>query len=116
MVKKHKRKKKVQEQGKKKLKTIKAKYKPKFEKEVKYIYGQDRVALALLENDLNDIKTNPYIGASKKGKLRGIRVHKVKRGTDSLLIAYKFDKKERILEFFNIGSHENFYRDLEKYV
>ena len=115
MVKKPK-KKKVQKQKEKKLKPIRAKYKPKFERKVKYIYGHDRVALALLESDLNDIKANPHIGTPKVGKLRGIRVYKVKRGTDTLLIAYKFDKRARTLVYFYIGSHENFYRELEKYV
>ena len=69
-----------------------------------------------MESDLNDIKADPYVGTPKVGKLRGISVYKVRRGTDILLIAYKFDKKARTLEYFHIGIHENFYRDLEKYV
>ena len=115
MVKKPK-KKKVNAKEKKKPKPIDSIHKPKFRKESKYLCGQDRVALALLESDLNDIKKDPYIGKPKTGKLKGIRVHKVKRGTDELLIAYKFDKKARTITYFNIGSHENFYRNLDKYV
>ena len=54
------------------------------------------------------------MGESKKGDLAGFRVHKFSYGKQKFLIAYRFQDTEIV--FFKIGTHENFYRELKKYL
>lgn len=107
--------KKRKEKEKPKTKPIKPIFTGRFNRARKNNCGQDRVALAELDVDIDNIISNPKIGIPKTNVLKGVRVHKVKRGTDELLIAYKFDKKKREIEFYDFGPHENYYRDLENY-
>ena len=55
---------------------------------------------------------DPSIGVQKKGDLSQVFVHKYKFNKQEVLIAYTFCPETRHLLL--IGSHENFYRDLEK--
>lgn len=41
---------------------------------------------------------------------------KFKVGTQLLLLAYQFDEKRNLIEALDVGPHENFYRDLQKYL
>jgi mRNA interferase RelE/StbE len=54
------------------------------------------------------------IGESKLGDLHGIQVHKFKFQIHSFLIAYRVAGPEII--FYSMGTHENFYRDLKRYL
>jgi mRNA-degrading endonuclease YafQ of YafQ-DinJ toxin-antitoxin module len=72
---------------------------------------------------LQAIIDNPEIGEQKKKDLSWLRVHKFKMVNQLTLIGYcvepefttKLPKKtERCLTFIDIGSHENFYRDIKK--
>jgi mRNA interferase RelE/StbE len=54
------------------------------------------------------------IGIEKKGDLRGIYVHKFKIKTIQYLLAYRIIAEN--LELMMIGPHENYYRDLKKYI
>ena len=110
------KKKKVQEEEKKKPKPIKPSFMGRFNRARKKYCGQDKVELALLDRDIAEIIANPNIGVPKQGILKGLKVHKVKRGPDTLLIAYKFYKRKRIIEFYDFDNHENFYRDLGNYL
>jgi hypothetical protein len=58
---------------------------------------------------------DPFLGEPKTGPLAGMRVHKFKAGPLQLLLAYHFDAKANVIEAWAVGSHENFYRDLENY-
>lgn len=59
---------------------------------------------------------NPLSGDAKSGALRGVRVVKFKVGPTQLLLAYQFDEKRDVIEVLDLGPHENFYRDLQKYL
>lgn len=61
-----------------------------------------------------DIIKNPEIGVLKRGNLAGIRVHKFKINKQEQLLAYKESKEEILL--FMLGSHDNYYRELGKYL
>ncbi|MCH7819848.1 MAG: type II toxin-antitoxin system RelE/ParE family toxin [Candidatus Marinimicrobia bacterium] len=111
-----KRKEKKEEKPKPRPKPIKPLFTGRFNRAAKNNCGKDRIALAELDADIAIIISNPKIGIPKTGDLRGVRVHKVKRGTDELLIAYKFDKKKREIEFYDFDVHENYYEDLKNYL
>jgi hypothetical protein len=86
-------------------------YKPPFRKFVK---KQIRPLQLSIEDEIEKILENPTIGESKKGDLMGFRVHKFVFKKQRLLIAYKALSNE--MQFYMVGPHENFYRNLKKYL
>ena len=86
-------------------------YKPPFRKFVK---KQTRPLQLAIEDEIGKIAGRPGIGESKTGDLQGIQVHKFKFQIRTFLIAYGIT--ESGLLFYSIGTHENFYRDLKKYL
>ena len=57
---------------------------------------------------------NPDIGEQKKGSLSWLRVYKFKILGQLALLGYSIEKNnEIVLTLVNLGSHENFYRDLK---
>jgi mRNA-degrading endonuclease RelE of RelBE toxin-antitoxin system len=63
---------------------------------------------------IETVITKPEIGERKKGSLSWLYVYKFKVLGQLTLLGYSFDTKGEItLTFVDIGSHENFYRDLE---
>lgn len=86
-------------------------YKPLFRKFVK---KQTRPFQLVIEDEVEKIIINPEMGESKKGDLMGFRVHKFSYMRLNFLIAYCFQEAEIV--FFMIGSHENFYRELKRYL
>ena len=67
-----------------------------------------------IEDEIQKIAHNPAIGESKIGDLLGIQVHKFIFQRQNFLIAYRATESDII--FFSIGTHENFYRDLKRYL
>lgn len=69
-------------------------------------------------NDLDEaVKTvfkNPAVGDMKVGDLQGVQVFKFKSNRQQILLAYEVI--ESTLYLLTFGSHENFYRDLNKYL
>lgn len=67
-----------------------------------------------IDKQVKAININSDIGKMKKGDLKGIRVLKFKFKTQQYLLSYevKFD----ILYLYLIGSHENYYKKLKKYL
>lgn len=64
----------------------------------------------------NDVAQDPLIGEEKTGTLKGIRVYKFKVLDLLVLLAYQVNQEAGEVIFVAIGGHENFYRDLEKYL
>lgn len=69
----------------------------------------------ILDKRIRAILDNPDIGQEKRGELRGVYVYKFKIHTTQYLLSYRL-KDPDILELIMIGPHENYYRDLEKYI
>ena len=67
-----------------------------------------------LDEAVNAILANPDIGDLKKGDLEGIRVYKYKVGNNLILLAYEIEGST--LSLYSFGSHQNFYRELSKYL
>jgi len=86
-------------------------FKPLFRKFVK---KQTRPLQLAIEDEVEKIKENPDIGKSKKGDLQGTHVHRFSFRKRTLLIAYRVIGSD--LLFYMIGTHENFYRDLKRYL
>lgn len=82
-----------------------------FEKRVKKF---NKVQKLILDEQIKLIIDSPEIGTEKKGDLREVLVHKFKIQTIQYLLAYRFN--EDFLELIMIGPHQNYYRDLKKYL
>lgn len=86
-------------------------FKPPFKKFVK---KQTRSFQLVIEDEVEKIIITPDIGETKKGDLTGFRVHKFAHREQKFLIAYRSQNEDIV--FFKIGPHENFYRELKKYL
>jgi hypothetical protein len=80
----------------------------------KFVKKQTRSFQLAIEDEVEKITISPDIATSKKGDLAEFRVHKFSYGKQTFLISYRF--KEAEILFFTIGPHENFYRELKKYL
>jgi hypothetical protein len=58
----------------------------------------------------------PLSGEPKVGALKGVRVVKFTVGPQQLLLAYQLDTRRNVVEVLDVGPHENFYRELQKYL
>jgi hypothetical protein len=69
-----------------------------------------------VDEAVRGILADPLSGEPKVGALKGVRVVKFKVATQQLLLAFQFDPKRNLLEILDVGPHENFYRELQKYL
>ncbi|MEI8190116.1 MAG: type II toxin-antitoxin system RelE/ParE family toxin [candidate division NC10 bacterium] len=69
----------------------------------------------MLDREVEKILANPLGGEPKKGALAGVRVHKFTHHQQLYLIGYLNEKSGGVC-LLALGSHENFYRDLQKYL
>ena len=91
------------------------KFLPRAEKEIKKI--TDKVLKGKIKDALIKISENPYIGQAKKGDLSGIYGYDVYYNKTNYEISYKIyevDNKKVIVIL--IGTRENFYKELKKYI
>jgi mRNA-degrading endonuclease YafQ of YafQ-DinJ toxin-antitoxin module len=82
-----------------------------FEKTVKKMLKKQK---ADLDKTIKKILANPEIGTEKKGDLKGIFIYKFKSQGENYLLAYRFSLES--LELVTLGTHENYYRNLKKYL
>lgn len=82
-----------------------------FAKKVKKLSKSEK---RTLDKSVKKIASNPEIGTEKKGDLRGVFVYKFKIKSSQYLLSYRFTETE--LELIMLGAHENYYRDLKKYI
>jgi mRNA-degrading endonuclease YafQ of YafQ-DinJ toxin-antitoxin module len=61
-----------------------------------------------------EVIADPLRGEPKKGALRGVRVVKRTIAQQHYLLAYRFRAATNALELLEVGSHQNFYRDLQR--
>ena len=67
-----------------------------------------------LDKAVREITQDPEIGTMKIGDLSGVRVYKFKSMQSLILLAYEIIENSLIL--YTFGSHQNFYRELKKYI
>ncbi len=80
----------------------------------KYLKRLPRHFQQVVLDAVEDIVTNPTIGEPKKRDLEGFRIYKFSMGRHLTLMAYKFEDDSLVL--YQAGPHENFHRDLKKYL
>ncbi len=98
-------------------------YKPPFKHYVKKAHRPLRLAI---EDEVERVCETPEIGEPKQGDLAGIRVHKFKFNRQEYLLAYRPPTEKAmndvrqieflVIDFYQIGSHENFYDELKRYL
>lgn len=74
---------------------------------------------AMIEDHVDLILDDIEIGVLKKGDLSGVRVYKFDFNRQEYLIAYRknaADIEILSIDFFKVGTHENFYTELKKYL
>lgn len=86
-------------------------YKPLFRKFVK---KQTRPFQLAIEDEIEEIFSEPHLGETKTGDLTGFRIHKFSYQKRMFLIAYRLEDLGMV--FFKAGPHENFYRELKRYL
>lgn len=69
-----------------------------------------------LDDEVKAIVDKPLIGEQKTGALSAVRVHKFKVDRQEFLLAYQFNEKRNVIELLDLGTHENYYRDLQDYL
>jgi len=74
-----------------------------------------------IQDEVEVVCATPEIGEAKLGDLNGIRVHKFRFSRQEYLLAYRASKKDMpmeflVIDFYQVGVHENFYNDLKKYL
>ena len=80
----------------------------------RFVKKQARSFQLAIEDETGRIKKEPQIGEEKKGDLSGFRVHKFKFKGQEYLIAYRTENNGLIM--YMIDTHENFYRNLKRYI
>lgn len=102
---------------------MKAQFKRPFSLYVK----KARKPLQLAIQDMVDaVCANPDIGEAKVGDLAGIWVYKFKFQRQEYLVAYRPPTVEQryqstdieflVIDFYQVGPHENFYDELKRYL
>jgi ParE-like toxin of type II ParDE toxin-antitoxin system len=69
-----------------------------------------------VDQAVKGLLADPLAGEPKVGAFKGVHVAKFKVGAQQLLLAYQFDSKRNTIEALDVGPHENFYRELQKYL
>ena len=82
-----------------------------FERKVKKL---SRLQKAQLDEAVRKILNDPSIGEKKKGDLKTVFIYKFKIDQNLFLLTYEFTSES--LNLIMLGPHENYYRDLKKYL
>jgi hypothetical protein len=79
-----------------------------------------------IEDEVEVVCNNPEVGQAKVADLAGIWVHKFKFNRQEYLMAYRppteaqkaagIDIELLLIDFYQVGSHENFYAELKMYL
>jgi mRNA-degrading endonuclease RelE of RelBE toxin-antitoxin system len=102
---------------------MKVSYKRPFSQFVKKAHKPLQLAI---EDAVEEICANPVIGVTKVGDLTGMRVYKFRFNRQEYLIAYRPSSETQqrhdepvefmAIDFYQVGSHENFYDTLKRYL
>ncbi len=82
-----------------------------FRKSVKRLHRNQKVDL---DEAVRTVSESPVVGEQKAGDLAWLRVYKFRMVNQLTLLAYEIAGADTII-LHDVGSHENFYRDLKKH-
>ncbi|MFM2030188.1 MAG: hypothetical protein RL517_1381 [Pseudomonadota bacterium] len=88
---------------------------------VQFVKKASKPLQLAIEDKVLQICTNPALGEKKLGDLKEILIFKFKFNRHEYLMAYRPEKsKEEIdiiaIGFYQIGTHENFYTELKRFM
>ena len=84
---------------------------------IKYIKKiRNKSLKAELKRAIDDIANDPYIGEAKMGDLQGIFGYDVYYDSVNYEIAYIIREKEILVTIIMVGTRENFYSELKRYI
>jgi mRNA-degrading endonuclease RelE of RelBE toxin-antitoxin system len=86
---------------------------PKFEREFKKFFPKQQ---EVVRGELKKIQEDPFIGERKKGALSMVWVHKFKVRHQLYLLAYRVAEEKKEIYLYALATHENFYKELQKYL
>ncbi|MDD5219978.1 MAG: type II toxin-antitoxin system RelE/ParE family toxin [Candidatus Bipolaricaulis sp.] len=86
---------------------------PKFNRTAKKL---PKALRAEIDRQVDVICRDPLVGEAKIGDLAGVRVHKFRLAGQVHLLAYLVNDVEKTVTILALGGHENFYRDLKRYL
>ena len=69
-----------------------------------------------VDRQVRVICEDPTLGERKRRDLSGVFVHKFRLAGQLYLLAYWIDEAEELVTLLALGGHENFYRDLKRYL
>ena len=69
-----------------------------------------------LDKAIKIVVDNPFIGQQKTGDLDFLWVYKFRMNNQLTLLAYSYEEQIITLTLLDLGSHENFYRDIKRSV
>ena len=84
---------------------------PRFKKYAKKL---PRHLQQVILDAVEDVLADPDVGKLKRGDLAGFRVHNFMMVCQLTLLAYRVEKDSLVL--YQVGPHENFYKNLKKYL
>lgn len=91
-----------------------------FEKSLKKLVKSNRHLLPLLTDAIHSIRVQPYIGDAKTGDLRGIRCVDIYYQRTNYELAYSLEEDEDgnpiIVLLLLVGTRENFYKELKRFL
>ena len=67
-----------------------------------------------LDEAVKVLVSDPDAGIQKNGDLAYLRVYKFKMVKQEMLLGYSYEDGSIVLELMNLGTHENFYRDMKR--
>ena len=79
-----------------------------------YVNKLPRPFQQIILDAVEAVAADPERGELKKGDLGGFRVYKFTKNRQLALMAYKQEKDSLIL--YQVGPHENFYKNLKNYL
>lgn len=90
------------------------KYSPAAVKYIKKIRNKE--LKSELKNAIMQIANDPYIGEAKMGDLQGLFGYDVYYDSVNYEIAYTVKEKEILVTIIMVGTRENFYSELKRYI
>ena len=96
--------------------------KPNYKRPVaQYVKKAHKPLQLAIEDAVGLVCDSPEIGELKVGDLAGIRVYKFRFNRQEYLVAYCPSGQDTpleflIIDFYQVGSHENFYDELKLYL
>lgn len=103
---------------------MKPNFKPLF---ASFVKKQHKPFQLAIEDAVEDVCADPSIGEAKTGDLQGILVYKFTFNRQLYLMAYRppadaqlkgegVDIELLVIDFYQLGAHENFYSTLKNYL